>query len=231
MIIGDIKKDADFLAGSTSAVYYDADKTRNLNVAYSDVARLIWDSAYGWSFDDSNNTDAPVAYKTIANASAAYTIPTTALGINGIEVKDSSGVFQKLTPTLFSELTVSIDNYLTGVGLPTEYILNGNEIILKPAPGTSYVTMSSGMAVRLSRDVTPFTLSATTTIPGFANPFHRLLSYAIALDFTQDQKTREYLLQMKDRMTKGLIRFYGARAAELPKSIRPAAKRNWRQYI
>jgi len=44
MTISEIKSDIDFLCGSTSATYLDADKIRNVNIAYQDVARVIWES-------------------------------------------------------------------------------------------------------------------------------------------------------------------------------------------
>jgi hypothetical protein len=229
MNISQLDLDTDFLCGSTSATYTTTNKRRNHNIAYQNVACLIWES--DGSFDDANNTDTLVATRTLANASASYTIPTTALRIKSIEVKDSGGVFQRLRSIRQQDLTVSPDNYLTGTGQPIEYTLEGTQIRLFPAPGTGSVTMSSGMAIRLSRSVTEIPSSATTLEPGFATPYHRILSYAAAIDFTQDENQRKFLVAQKARLEAGLIRFYSKRYVEYKSSLRPSGKKMWRQYL
>lgn len=229
MTIEELRKDVDFLCGSTSGTYYTSNKGRNINIAYQDVARLIWESDGTWAFDDANNTDTPVAHRTIGNASATYLVPTTALRIKQIEIKNADGNWHVLRPLdLPSDTTVSKEEYLNDVGLPIYYELEGNEIRLFPPPGTGYTTMSSGMKVRLSRDVTALGVSATSTVPGFAAPFHRILSYSAALDFVQDNQQRQFLAMQKDRLEKGLTRFYGKRNEDQPARIKP--KKNRRQY-
>lgn len=230
MNITDIDSDVDFLCGSTSANYPPAAKRRNMNIHYQDVARLIWESDGTWAYDDANNTDGPVAYRSVANASASYLVPTTAIRIKDVEIKDSSGDWKVLTPVTLDEMNgISPEEYYTGTGLPIKYQLEGNEIRLFPAPGTGYVTMSSGMAVRLSRGVTEFPVTASTATPGFAVPFHRILSYGVALDFEKDEGQRRFLLMQKDRLERGLVKFYSKRAEQAPSRIRPA-NRNYRRY-
>lgn len=231
MNVSEIKSDINFLCGSTSATYVNSDKMRNVNVKYHDVARLIWESDGTWAFDDKNNTDAPVAYRTMANASANYLVPTTALRIKDVEIKNANGDWFVMKPTTLDKMRISPEEYLTGTGMPLYYWMEGNEIRLFPAPGTGYTTMSSGMLVRLSRDVTELGVSATTSTPGFATPFHRILSYAAAIDFTQDPQQRQFLAVQLDRLEKGLTRFYSKRAEQEPSRLTPASKRNWRQYI
>lgn len=231
MNVTNLKSDIDFLCGSTSATYPDADKIRNINISYHDIATLIWESDGTWAYDDSNNTDAPVAYRTVANASASYTIPTTALRVEQVEIKDGNGDWQKLRPISLHDITISPEEYLTGTGTPIEYMLNGNEIRLFPAPGTGSVTMSSGMAVRLSRGVTEIATTASTYTPGFATPYHRILSLAAAIDFTHDPSQRQLLVVQKDRLEKGLTRFYSKRGSEFKTTIKPAGKKRWRNYL
>lgn len=230
MNVGEIRSDIDFLCGSTSGTYYTSIKSRNINIAYADVARLIWESDGTWAFDDANNTDTPVAHRTIANASASYLIPTTALRVKQVEVKNADGDWFVMKPITLDEIQISPEEYLTGTGMPLYYQLEGNEIRLFPSPGTGYTTMSSGMKVRLSRDVTPLGVSATSTVPGFANPFHRILSYAAAIDFIQDNQQRQFLAIQKDRLEKGLTRFYSKRNEDKPSRIIPSSRRNWRMY-
>ena len=225
-----LRDDVNFLCGSTSGTYPDADKMRNMTVAYQGVATMIWESDPTYSWDDRNNTDGPVAYRTVANASASYLIPTTALRVRGVEIKDGSADWHKLTPLTYAELSVSPEEYLTGTGTPIHYMIEGNEIRLFPAPGTGSVTMSSGMAVHLSRAVTEPAVTASTTEPGFASAYHRVLSYAAAMDFLQDKQQRDFLLGQKLRLEAGLSKFYGKWAPQYKPNLRPSTKRRWRLY-
>ena len=226
-----LKEDIYFLCGATSATYLNADITRNINIHYDNIARTIWESDGTWNFDDGNNTDLPVAFRTVSNASATYLIPTTAIRIEQVEIKDGNGNWNKLKPINYHDLSISPDEFLNGSGLPLYYMLEGTQISLYPAPGTGYVTMASGMGVRLSRNVTEFATTATTTEPGFARPFHRILSYATALDFAQDNQQRQFFMVQKQMLEEGMKRFYAKRGAELKTRIKPATKRRWRGYI
>ena len=231
MNLSTLKSDINFLCGSTSATYQDVDKVRNMNVAYHDVARTIWESDGDWRFDDSNNTDAPLAYKTLGHASASYVIPTTAMRIEGVEVKDNNGDWTKLSPLSYHEMAVSPEEIYSTPGLPMYYQLEGNEVRLFPSPSSAYATLSSGMLVRLNRNVTEFAATASTPTPGFATPFHRILSLAASIDFTQDEQQRNFLIAQKSRLEKGLVRFYSKRATEFKTQIKPAGKKRWRQYL
>lgn len=228
MNITTLDADTDFLCGSTSATYPLSDKRRNHNIHYHDVARMIWEA--DGHFDDSNNTDGPVSYKTLGNASASYTIPTTAMRIRGIEVKDSNGNWVKLKPITYEDFTISPEEYLTGVGVPIHYMVEGNEIRLFPSPGSAYVTLTSGMAVRLNRNVTEIPTTATTTEPGFAAGFHRILSLGAAIDFVQDEVQRKNLVGQKARLENALQKFYSKRVQEVKSVVKPAAKKRWRLW-
>lgn len=233
MDIQTIDADTDFLAGSTSATYSTTNKRRNHNIAYQEVAVTIWESDGTWSYDDSNNTDGPVAYRSLANASAAYLIPTTAIRIEGVEVQDAEGswhVMELIALEDLLQLRISPEEYLTGVGMPFKAALKGNEIHLFPAPGTGYTTMASGMAVRLSRMVTNIAVTATTTTPGFVSAYHRILSLSGAIDFIRDPEEKKLLISQKDRLMKGMTRFYARRNDSVQTSIKPAGKKRWRTY-
>lgn len=232
MNLQNLKDDVDFFCGSTSGTYSDANKVRNMNVAYHDVARLIWDSADGWNYDDKNNATIPRAYTTLTHNTQDYAVPTTAQRIHRIEIKDHNSNWTKLRPLDLADIQSASPEYLGGSsGQPLYYDLIGNRIMLYPAPHSGYVTLASGMAVYLDRDVTEFAVTATTTVPGFATAFHRLLSYAAALDFLQDDKQKAFLAQQKQRLEQGLIRFYSRRSTENQTGLKPAGKKRWRQLL
>lgn len=231
MTFGEIKSDIWFLCGATSGTYYVSHVARNVNAEYQRLATVIWQSDGTWNFDDQNNTDEAKASRTLSNASATYTIPTTALRVRQVEVKDGNGDFSVLRPITYEEIGVSPEEFMTGGGKPEYYLLDGTQIRLFPAPATNFVTMSSGMVVRLDRAVTPLGASATTTVPGFAAPYHKLLSYAATLEFVRDDKDRQFFLQQKDRLEKGMMRFYSGRSDDHPNRLRPQNANSSRRYI
>jgi hypothetical protein len=226
-----ILQDIDFLCGSNSSTYAITDKVRNINNAYQDVARLIWSSDAYWAYDDQNNSDLPLAYRTMADASASYEIPSTAQRIERVEVMGSTSAWWKLEPIDYKDVGMSMKEYEGTAGMPKYYDLVGSQITLYPAPSDDETVLTSGLCIYLTRDVNLFTTASTTSTPGFNSQFHRILSYAAALDFEKDQNARNLLIMQKSRLEKGLVEFYGSRHAERKPEMTPFGKRNWRQYL
>lgn len=231
MNIQTIDADVDFLCGSTSASYSPTNKRRNMNVALQDVARLIWESQGTWQYDDSNATTLPFARSTLVHAQQDYTIPPTAQRLEGVVIKDSNGNWVKLKPFDIHDISIAPQEFLETAGLPLYYNVVGRSVELYPKPSSAYCTLASGIGVYVSREVTEFPVSATTDSPGFPVAFHRVLSYAMAIDFIQDPQARQQLAIQKDRMEKGLTRFYSKRAVESKQQIQPRTKKTWRQYL
>lgn len=230
MNISELKQDVDFLCGSTSATYADADKIRNINIAYNEVAQLIWDSASGWQYDDSNATTLPLAKTTMVHNQDDYSLPTDAQRVHQVEVLDSEGNWRKLVPWDIHDSNLSYSESFQSPGQPLYYDLIGRSCRIIPAPHSAYCTLASGLAFYVDRDVTTFATSATTATPGFPKSFHRILSYAAAIDFTQDDNERRLYVQLKARLENSLVKFYDRRAVEHQAVIRPKTKRHWRQY-
>lgn len=231
MNITNIKADIDFLCGSTSATYADVNKIRNINIAYNDVARLMWESDSTWRFVDNNGVNPPEAYRSLGDTSASYAVPTNAMRIHGASVLDNNGTWVKLTPLPTSDILVDKTEYLNTPGLPIHYNLEGTDVTLFPAPASGFVTLTSGLKLSISPSVTEFPVSATTSEPAFPSSFHRILSYAAVLDFTQDEKQKRFAAAQKQRLEQGLTRFITKRATEFKNTIQPRSKRFWRQYI
>lgn len=229
MNVSELDQDVDGLIGSTSATYTRLNKRRNMNIAYQDVARLIWESAAGWQFDDSNATTLPLVKTTLVHGQQDYSLPSTSQRVEAVIVKDSGGNWVKLKPFNIHDTDTALPEFQEGNNLPIYYDMVGRSIMLYPTPSSAYCTLASGLGVYINRDVTELGVSATSTVPGFATGFHRILSYAAAIDFTQDPNSRQFLAAQKDRLEKGLTRFYGKRAVEEKQQIKPS--KNWRNYI
>jgi hypothetical protein len=230
MNVTQLKLDTHFLAGSTSATYPDVDLVRNINIAYHNTARLIWESADGWQYDDSNASDLPIAKTSLVDNQEDYTLPVAAQRLHRVQVKDSSGNWSLLKQKDIHDFMTATEKEHGGAGMPRWYDMIGRSIILYPTPSSGYVTLSAGLEVFFDRDVTELPATATTTEPGFATPFHRILSTAAAIDFSQDEQQRKFLLEQKARLENGLVRFYGKRNPDYKTAIKPASKKRWRLY-
>ena len=226
-------EDVDFLCGTTTASYPLVQKVRNINNAYQDVARIIWECQDGWQWDDSNQTDIPKITTTLTAGTGDYRVPALSTAIEhikGIDIKDENGNWHKLKQIDFNDVNEAWDEYRSTDGLPVEYDLEAGFIRLKPAPAAGSVTVSSGMIVWVSRDAINFTTASTTGVPGFAPQFHRILSLSAAIDFTRDAGEQRLFIQMKDRIEKGMREFYSGRNVERPTRIRPYGKKFKHQY-
>lgn len=231
MTIIEILNDIDFQCSSTSATYSTTNKIRNVNIAYNDVARLIWETANGWQYDDSNISTLPISTTTLVHNQQDYSLPTTAQRVERVEVKDNGGTAHKLKQVDIYDVTQAMTQFQSQSGLPQYYDLVGRSLVLYPTPSSASVTLLSGLKVYVARDVTPFAVSATTTLPGFATSFHRILTYAASLDFIQNDDLRKFLIVQKARLESGLTRFYAKRNVEYKLTIKPAGKKLWRQYL
>lgn len=223
-------EDVDFLCGSNSSSYPTVHKTRNINQAYQDVTRLIWEVSDDWQYDDSNATDIPLAYGTLVHSQQNYEFPTDAQKVRRIEIKDVNGEWVKLSPMDYRDVDVALPEFQSDAGLPMFYDMIGRSIFLYPTPSSAYCTLASGMAVYVDRNVTLFTTASTTASPGFAPQFHRILSLQAALDFEKDVNQRQLWLAEKVNLIEGLKKFYGSREVERRSEIRPANKKHFRQY-
>lgn len=231
MNVTNILADVDFLCGSTSGTYPIADKIRNINNAYQFVATEIWRSADGWQFDDSNATTLPHAYATMVHNQQDYTLPSTSQFIQRVEVKDNNGNWQKLKSLDMTDIKLALPEFQETPSLPVYYDLVGRSLLLYPSPASGSTTLASGLAVYVDRDVTEFPVSATTEVPGFATAFHRILSYAAAIDFVQDSVEKNRLISLKTQLENNMKNLYSRRNVERPSRIKPRGlNRGSRQY-
>ncbi len=202
-----------------------------MNIHYRDVARTIWEVDASWTYDDSNATTLPHGYTSLVHNQHDYALPSTAQVIDRIEVLDHAGNYIKLNPLDPVEVKNGLPEYLGGSpGLPLNYVMRGRSIVLYPTPHSAYVTLTDGIHIYVNREITEIALTASTGEPGFAQPFHRILSYACSIDFTQDAQQRQFFALQKEALTQAMLRFYAKRAPENKTTVKPNARRRWRKY-
>ena len=227
----EIVSDIDSICGSTSATYLAATKVRNINNAYDEVSQTIWNAADGWQFDDSNQTDLPIGLSDLVHNQKDYSLPSDTLAVQKVEILDSSGNYQLLKQRDLQDFDVATTEFLETAGMPQYYDIFGSSVNLYPTPSSAYATMTDGLKVYVDRFVSAFVTGSTSREPGFARPFHRILSLAASIDFERDKGTKDRLVQMKDRLEKGLVNFYSKRNIQRSANVKPHGKRYWRQYV
>ena len=223
-------QDVDFLCGTTSASYPINDKTRNINNHYNATVVKIWQAVDGWQYDDSNRTDLPIATTTLVDAQQDYELPSTAQRIERVEVLSSNGNYKKIKQIDWHDIGIATSEYLETNGLPLYYDLVGDSIFLYPAPADGYVTLATGLKLYFNREPDQFTTGDTSQEPGIPKAFHRILSLGATIDFVKPGNRRERLVAMKEKLERGLQKFYSKRHIERKSSIRPFDKKRWRQY-
>lgn len=173
----DLYSDARFwcgIANTDTTTYPLADFTRNANFALDRVSSLIM------KWDDTNNTDLPIATTSLVASQQDYGIAVGHLKVLKVRIKDQQGNWVSLDPINRRDLT---DSQLTATaGDPKRYDKVGNSLFLYPKP--SYAS-SGGLEVQFQRGASYFATTDTTKTPGFATHFHRLVSLYAALDYCE----------------------------------------------
>lgn len=179
-------EDVDFLLGTDSTQYSTANKTRNMNARGGLIWTMIFEAYGGWLFIDDNTSDAstgvPYAEQTLTSGLGLYGLPSAALTVREVSVTDSNGVRKQMIPLTHEEFSgMGGDAAFPSTGVPQYVLLQGDILRLLPTP--NYTVNSTGIRVYFDQAMALFTASDTTKVPGFASPFHRMLSIGGALDY------------------------------------------------
>lgn len=228
-IVSDIKW---WLTGSYngSIDYHINDITRNVNRRFDETAMLIFRSDGRWQWDDSNNTtaptgwteysgDAPIVVDDLDASTLQYTAATADfLQILEVAVKKTDGTWHVLTSLDRNKGNAQFyaDQESTS-GLPEHYDKIGQYLRLDKLPSSSHVTLTAGLRITFQRNPSYFAVSDTTKTPGFATPFHRILSVGAAIDFCIANgwgKKQVALEKELQKLHEGLIAHYSARSKD-----------------
>lgn len=223
-----IIEDIDFLVGSSEASFPIADKLRIINKANYDVTTDILRFQSNWEFDDTNETDFPIATTNLIASQKDYSLPTTMVKLLRVEVKDSSGNFQKLQQFDETQIDVALTEFNKSDGLPRYYREIGNSIELYPSPSSNEATLTNGLKCYYQRVIQDFTTSDASVEPGFAKQFHPILSYSAAYEYALiNQLPNVLVLKAKlDELRAGLREYYSSRNRE----VRPKLQVKLRNY-
>lgn len=224
--IADINQEARDLVDADTTSYTAATLLRRINHAYETVIGWLINASGMWQFDDSNYTDQPRGKFTLVEGQEVYSFASDYLQIEGMDILDLDGItYRKLKPLDHTELGgLSPDEYFglesngnPKKGIPEYYdLFTDDSFRLYPAPTATSVTLTNGGRVWFKRRADLFTSAQVTTgtkEPGFASPWHYILSYMAAIPYAQlYKKDRVPLFEKRVMdMKKEIIDHYGRR--------------------
>lgn len=223
-----IVQDTDFLCGTDRNTYPLAQIVRNSNRAMDKAVALILKSDGRWQWDDSNQTDIPIAVADLASGQSDYSFAVSHLIIEKVMVKDSGGGWRTLSKLDITDKDMEmflIGTQPTNTGTPLGYDFKANSIFLLPAPNYTSV---GGIKIWFQRPSTYFTASDTTKEPGFASIFHRYISLNNKFDYEfakglDTVNTRNEIVTMEQEITN----FYANRNVADKKNTLRARRKNY----
>lgn len=216
------------LTKTNSASLTDANLNLYTQPAEDRIASLIMRADSRWQYDDDNRNDLPSATTAITADQQDYSIPTSHLTVERVELKDSGGQWHLLTPidrrdVRFEPLAEGESSrtgaFQSGTGRPLFYDKKARSILLYPVPN---FTQAASLAVYFTRGALKFDYTddkftddtgSASSSPGFAELFHDLIplwaayNYAIA----NGLRNANQLLAEIQRLEAELDEFYGNR--------------------
>jgi len=211
--------------------YISGNATRLLEwkARFNDAGREIWHLIFrvagNWRYDDDNQTDLPSATQDLVSGTDKYLLPTTALTVNRLEIKDSGGLWRVLEQIPEELINSGIDEYLKTDSTPIYYNLVGETIQLFPA--TNY---NSTAGIKVFFDRSSVDLSDNTDVPGYAAPYHKLTAIKGCIDWYEtqkpDSKVLDGLRKDEQRYESAITEFYGKRNKDYVRKIQRLTHRN-----
>ncbi len=188
--LGGLIQDCEFLTNiGTANISGNATKLKQftsfINERSRTVLTLILQAQDEWDYDDKNYTDFPIITTSLVKDQTDYALPLVGenmLKIKRVEIKYRD-TWAKAFPIDISEFrretTSDSAKTIFGEGSP-RYDFQYGSVFLYPTPT---VASASGLKMWITRDISPFTSSDTTKVPGFDAPFHKMLSIGASLDW------------------------------------------------
>lgn len=206
-IIQEIEKKTDlgfgYISGNSNLL---ASFTADVNNAQHEVQHLIHMYSRSWKYDDGNYVNLPSSRTALVSGSANYTLPSEALTIQRVEIKDVNGNWYKLKPIVLENLTGAVDEFQDVDGTPVYYKLLDGTLELFPAPDYS---QDESLRVFYDRSSVDFLATDTTRTPGFPSPYHEILPIKVSIKW----------LEIKQPQSPTLPLLYN-REAKLEKAIK-----------
>lgn len=215
MIYTDIKTLVYTLTKTNSTSFPNATLVILANNAMERVNSLLLRADNRWQIDDTNQTDLPIATTTITSGQKDYSLATTHISIDRVELLPTSGgTWTLLNPIDQHDVKYeALANYLPTSGTPIEYDKLGSSVFLYPTPN---YTLASALKIYFTRPPVAFVAGDTSAQPGFNPLFHKLIPLWVAYDYAMANglKNANQIMVEIVRMEDELEKFYGERSRD-----------------
>lgn len=188
MTISDINSYVSFRASTDTTNYSAANRLISTNRWYHKIVTMILDSQDEWDWDDSNQTDYPIATTNLVASQQDYSFPGSLkiLKIKRVEVTYDGTNWRKAEPIDVSEIGFATDTTSITNNFSTDqpyYDTDSTAIKLYPIPTAN---RTSGLKIWFQREPAEFTSAEVTTgtkEPGFDEPFHVMIALGMIYDW------------------------------------------------
>ena len=172
------------ICGTTNSIYSLKAKIARLNDALNRYFSLVFSVDRKGSFDDVNQTLAPIETQTLVSSTNKYkfsAFTNEVLSVLKLAVLDGSAKEATLTHEVMDDIDSFGAIYDTTVtGTPTHWTRLGDFVYLRPTPLTGNFTASGGLRAYVERTATKFdfiTFTVTIASPGvFSATAHGLIA-------------------------------------------------------
>lgn len=197
---------------------------RSANEWNRQVGTWIMQVQGSWKWDDNNYTTFPTATTDLVANQRDYALPTTALKIERVEVLDGAGNYYVVNPVTKEWIRdQAVSEFYEDSGTPLYYSMEGNSVVLYPAPASGSVTLTAGLKIYVNRTINTFAITDTSTKPGFVENFHRIISVGSALDYASSRLMKDSIQMLVSKLNSlksDLQEFYSARETEVKTKFR-----------
>lgn len=164
--------------------------TRYANIAMDET--LVYAMQYDrkWQFDDSNQTDYPIATTDLVVGQQDYTLDVTHIKITGVEILGADGKYYPLKQKDIRDINdygdgVALSQFEPTNGKPIYYDPTSTGLFLYPAPASGSVTTTAGLKIYYQRPPTTFSTNDTTKVPGIPSVFHTMIPIKMSLRYAK----------------------------------------------
>lgn len=175
------------------------DRLKEFTLYANNAMSRIWSAIFSvsetWQYDDANQTDLPQATTNLISGQSTYALPTAALTIKRLEIKDESGNFKLIHPISLKEIPHAVDEFYEDDAEPVYYRLVDRTIEIFPAANYN---ASAGIKIYFDRSSVSFDYTDTTQTPGFASEFHYLVGLWMSYEWKSINLPSESALDKKD---------------------------------
>jgi len=212
--------------------------TRWINDAYFKATGAIIQADGRWQWDDSNQTDQPVATGALVEDQRDYSIivgsPDSTqdwLEIDRVELQDNSGIRYRPVAIDKHDVYASIDERYKVSGTPELFDWEGGSLKVYPSPNYSRAdsqdNVTYGFKIWFKRAPLLFASTDTTKKPGFTSLYHKYLALEASFSYciTNDMDRANNLKALADEMLEQIKQHYSKRSKfEIPRVSRNTGK-------